>query len=89
MNRFLKIAECDGGIEIVEKKDFDRIFEEVAEVLASEGPASVLALKEQARKTTPSGVRTAILLTIIEEFPSGAVRLRPADEVDYYRLRAE
>lgn len=87
MDRLIKIAECDGGIEVVEQKLYDRIYREVAEMLASKGPAPVLELKEHARQAVTSTTRTAIFLTIIEELPGGTVRLRPADEVDYYRAR--
>ena len=80
--RLIKIAECDGGTEIVSKELYERIYCELADVLKNGG--SVLALKEQARQTV-SGVRATVLLTIIEELFDGTVRLRDADEVDYYR----
>lgn len=88
MDRFIKIAECDGGIEVVERGLYDCIYDEVAEMLKTKGPVAVLAFKEQVRKTMVAQVRSVILLTVIEELPGKAVRLRNADEVDYYQKRA-
>lgn len=85
MDRFIKIAECDGGIEVVSKELYDRIYGEIVEMLTTKGSAPVLALRKQANQAITSIVRSAVLLTIIEELPSGTVRLRDADEVDYYR----
>jgi hypothetical protein len=84
----IKIAECDGGIEVVERELYDRIYDEVEETLKNKGSASVRALKEQVHQTEKSRVRSAILLTVIETPPGGGVRLRSADEVDYYKKRA-
>lgn len=84
MRRFIKIAECDGGIEVVPKELYERIYAEVADILKEKGPAFVRTFKEQARQAA-SGVRATLLLTVIEELPDGTVRLRDADEVDYYR----
>lgn len=85
---YIKIAECDGGIEVVARELYDRIFGEVEEMLKNKGSAAVLALKEQARQATNSRVRSAVLLTVIETLADETVRLRTADEVDYYRESA-
>lgn len=81
----IKIAECDGGVEVVERKLYNVIQEEVGLTLANHGPAAVLALVERDRLAKISEVRAAILLTMVERLPEGNVRLRSADEVDYYR----
>ncbi|OGG39942.1 hypothetical protein A2118_01175 [Candidatus Kaiserbacteria bacterium GWA2_50_9] len=85
ISNHIKIAECDGGIEVVSRELYDRIYREIATALKNEGATAVLALKKQARRAATSGARNAVLLTVIEELPDGTVRLRTADEVDYYR----
>lgn len=84
MDKFIKIAECDGGIEVVERELYDRIYGEVASTFTASGAAAVRALVQ--RSSNP--VRTAILKTIVADDSADTIRLRSADEVDYYQKRA-